>query len=187
MRTVVIATLFATALAAADLDVPGVVEVAGKPYSNAVVWIETSVRVPRDQKQPPVLDQRNLRFSPQVLAVQVGTRVKFPNSDRVFHNVFSYKDGKRFDLGFYPTGAVKFEVFDKAGVSRLFCNIHPQMAAYVVAVDSPFFAVSDENGRFVLGGVPAGSHTYRAWRSGGPELRGTFVAAPGAELEVRWP
>ncbi len=93
-----------------------------------------------------VLDQRNLSFTPHVLAVQVGTTVKFPNDDRVFHNVFSFHDGHKFDLGLYPVGAVKQVPFDRPGLSRIFCNIHPKMAAYVMVVDTPYFAVSDQAG-----------------------------------------
>ena len=82
-----------------------------------------------DSRQDPspevVLDQRNLSFSPRVLAVRVGTTVSFPNHDRVFHDVFSFRDGKRFELGLYPVGAIKHVPFDRPGLSRVFCNIHP--------------------------------------------------------------
>ena len=103
-----------------------------------------------------VLEQRDLQFFPRVLVVQVGTKVRFPNDDRVFHNVFSYHDGTKFDLGLYPVGAVQRRAVQIAGLSRIFCNIHPQMAAYVMVVDTPYFAVSDAQGQFVITGVPAG-------------------------------
>ena len=95
-----------------------------------------------------MLDQRNLSFSPHVLVVRVGTTVDFPNNDRVFHNVFSFRDGKRFDLGMYPVGTMQQVTFDQPGLSRIFCNIHPNMAAYVLTVDSPYFARADESGAF---------------------------------------
>ena len=91
-----------------------------------------------------------------------------PNSDRVFHNVFSFHDGKRFDLGLYPVGTRQLVTFDAPGVSRIFCNIHPNMAAYVVAVDSAFFAVTDAEGRFAIAGVEA-ARTRIA--RGGPAAR----------------
>ena len=94
-----------------------------------------------------------------MLAIRAGTAVDFPNHDRVFHNVFSYRDGKKFDLGMYPAGTSKKIVFDKAGLSRIFCNIHPHMAAYVMAVDTPYFAVSDAQGGFAIANVPAGTYT----------------------------
>ena len=81
-----------------------------------------------------------------MLAVRVGTTVDFPNRDRVFHNVFSFRDGKRFDLGMFPIGARRRVTFDRPGLSRLFCNIHPNMAAYMMAVDAPYFGVADEQG-----------------------------------------
>jgi hypothetical protein len=105
----------------------------------------------------------------------------------VYHNVFSYRDGKKFDLGLYPVGEVKHIVFPRAGLSRIFCNIHPNMAAYVMAVDTPYFAVSDRGGRFTLPPVPPGSYTYHAWRPGAEELTGTVAIGAGSSLEIRWP
>jgi len=189
VRSILIAAFltFATAAGAADLDVSGVVQTAGKPQPNAVVWLEATAKAPVKEGPRPVMDQRNLQFGPKVLVVQVGSTVEFPNNDRVFHNVFSFKDGKRFDLGLYPIGSRKLVQFEKAGVSRLFCNIHPQMAAYVVAVDSSYFAVSREDGSFTLKNVPPGTYTYRAWRAGSAEiLTGTVVAESGGSMEVRW-
>ena len=134
-----------------------------------------------------VLDQRNLNFSPHVLAVRVGTTVDFPNNDRVFHNVFSFRDGKRFDLGMYPVGTRRRVTFDKPGLSRLFCNIHPNMAGYVMAVNTPYFAVSDESGTFTIPSVAPRTYTYHAWRAGAIELTGTWSPAGDRKLVVDWP
>jgi hypothetical protein len=125
-------------------------------------------------------------FVPHVLVVRVGTAVEFPNNDKVFHNVFSFRDGKKFDLGMYPKGMSKRLVFDKPGLARLFCNIHPNMAAYVMAVDTPYFAVSDEQGSFTIAGVPAGTYTYHAWRPGGQPLTGSVNVDGTRPLEIRW-
>jgi plastocyanin len=179
--------LAAASATSSAVDVSGTVTSGGKRLANAVVWLESSVRLPPRETAPAVMDQRNLRFAPRVLAVQAGTTVDFPNSDRVFHNVFSFKDGKKFDLGLYPVGATKLVQFDRPGVSRLFCNIHPNMAAYVVAVDSPYYAVSEEDGTFVLPDVPPGSYTFHAWSPGAPDMRGAYVVDPGRPLEIRWP
>ncbi len=138
-------------------------------------------------QQKVVLDQRNLAFVPFVLAVRVGTTVEFPNNDKVFHNVFSFRDGKKFDLGMYPTGSMKPIVFDQPGLARLFCNIHPNMAAYVMAVDSPYFAVSNEKGAFTLSGVPPGTYNYHAWRPGGQPLTGSINVDGNTPLEISWP
>jgi plastocyanin len=151
-----------------------------------VVWLDVPSGPAGGTAPEPVLDQRNLQFFPQVLVVRVGTTVKFPNTDRVFHNVFSFKDGKQFDLGVYPVGAVKHVRFDRPGVSRLFCNIHPKMAAYVVAVDSPYFAMSDERGAFSIE-APAGTYTYHAWRAGGPVLNGSVTVGGATALDIQWP
>ena len=175
-------------LAAADAlgaELTGTAQVAGRPTEHAVVWLEAS-GAPVAPVAKVVLDQRNLAFFPRVLVVRVGTTVEFPNNDKVFHNVFSFRDGKKFDLGMYPTGAIKRIVFDQPGLARLFCNIHPNMAAYVMAVDSPYFAVSNENGTFTISGVPPGTYTYHAWRAGGQPLTGSIHVDASTPLEIRW-
>ena len=176
----------AAAAPAAVAPLQGVASVDGRPQTNVVVWLEDGPAGTRPDAQQPVMDQRNLQFLPQVLAIRVGTTVRFPNADRVFHNVFSFKDGKQFDLGLYPVGAVKFVRFDQPGVSRLFCNIHPKMAAYIVAVDSSYFATTDERGAFHID-APQGTYTYYAWRAGGEVLKGTVTVGSGATLGIKWP
>lgn len=171
-------------VAAALPDIRGYATVDGKPAANVVVWID-GPPVAHDPLPEPVLDQRNLNFYPRVLAVQVGTEVKFPNHDRVFHNVFSFHNGKKFDLGLYPTGMVKEVTFDQPGVSRVFCSIHPHMAAYIMAVPSQYFAVSDEAGAFTIRGLAPGTYTYHAWRAGGTETSGTAVMNATSRLEIR--
>jgi plastocyanin len=153
--------------------------------ADAVVWLDAPEGA-RSARPRAVLDQRNLSFNPHVLAVQLGTNVEFPNHDRVFHNVFSYRDGKRFDLGLYPVGMVKDVPFNQTGLSRVFCNIHPQMAAYVMVVDTPYFAVSDKTGRFEIPDVPPGTYRYHAWRPGADILNGATVIRTGETLEIRW-
>ncbi|MSO57367.1 MAG: methylamine utilization protein [Acidobacteria bacterium] len=169
-------------------DLAGNVQASGKPVQDAIVWLDAPTAPPSVQSSPVVLDQRNLAFSPPVLAVRVGTSVDFPNNDRVFHNVFSFHDGKKFDLGMYPAGVrAKTVVFNKPGLSRIFCNIHPHMAAYVMSVDTPYFAVADERGLFTMSAVPPGTYTYHAWRSGGQTLSGTVTVGPTRPLEILWP
>lgn len=174
----------ATLLQANGQDLVGTVRVAGQPARNVVIWLD----VPRPARSGPrpkvVLDQRNMQFVPQVLAVPVGTSVEMPNSDRVFHNVFSFHDGKVFDLGLYPVGTSRTVTFDKPGLSRVFCNIHPDMGAYVIAVDSGVYAVSDSRGRFVMAAVEDGSYTYHAWRPGADVVRGTLVFTAGRPAEI---
>ncbi|MFN7977321.1 MAG: hypothetical protein U0P30_04240 [Vicinamibacterales bacterium] len=177
-----LAALALPALSAAPRDLSGLITAAGRPLRDAVLWLDVDgglAPAAAPVRAHALIDQRNMQFLPRVLAVRVGTVVDMPNSDRLFHNVFSFRDGKVFDLGLYPVGSSKSVTFDRAGVSRLFCNIHPAMAAYVVAVDSPFFAVTDAGGRFVLHGVPDGSHRYHLWRAGAAPVDGTIDAAGG--------
>ncbi len=111
----------------------------------------------------PTLVQKNKHFSPHVLAVQVGSVVDFPNHDPFFHNVFSLFNGKRFDLGLYEAGSTRSVHFDRAGICYIFCNIHPQMSAVVVVVDTPYFALADDKGDYLISGMPAGNYRLSIW------------------------
>jgi plastocyanin len=187
-RLVCLTGLLACAsLGAAAADVTGDARVATKPASEAVVWLEAP-KAPRSATQAKVvLDQRNMTFSPRVLVVRTGTVVTFPNNDRVFHDVFSDHDGQKFSLGLYPVGSEQRIRFDQPGLSRIFCHIHPQMAAYVMVVNSPYFAVTDARGQFSLPSVPFGEYRYHAWRPGGQTLEGTLAVGATTQLQVRWP
>jgi plastocyanin len=175
-----------SARARAD-GVSGSVRVSGRPAKDVVLWLDVGTAERPGSRASVILDQRNMRFSPRVLAVPVGTTVQMPNSDRVFHNVFSFRDGKVFDLGLYPVGSSKNVTFDRPGLSRIFCNIHPAMAAYVLAVDSHHVGVSDAQGRFSLPEVADGAYTYHAWRPGADRVTGTLVVQRGHALEVALP
>jgi plastocyanin len=137
--------------------------------SNVVVWLipledsgaHTTGTPPA--RPAPQLVQRNKSFEPHVLVVQAGAVVEFPNKDPFFHNVFSLFDGKRFDLGLYEAGSSRSVHFDRPGVSFLFCNIHPEMSAIVVAVETPYFGVSDRAGHVTISSVPDGRYQMQAW------------------------
>lgn len=118
--------------------------------------------------EPALLDQNGQKFIPRILAVVVGQTVEFRNSDKVFHNVFSYSPPKRFDLGRYPRGKSKRLTFQKAGFVQVFCDIHSEMRADIVVVPGPHYTYLDSEGRFRIKGVPAGRHTVAIWlpRSG---------------------
>ncbi len=132
---------------------------------GVVVWLTPLKGGPQPNitQGRPTLEQRDKRFVPHVMAVQVGTEVDFPNRDPFFHNVFSTFNGKRFDLGLYASGESRPVLFSRPGVSYIFCNIHPQMSAYVVAVETPFFAVSATNGNYSIENVPAGEYRIHVW------------------------
>jgi hypothetical protein len=97
------------------------------------------------------------------MVVEVGSVVDFPNRDPFFHNVFSLFEGKRFDLGLYEAGATNSVRFDRAGVSYLFCNIHPEMSAVVVSVDTPYHGISDRTGKITITNVPDGRYEVHYW------------------------
>ncbi len=132
--------------------------------SDAVIYIE---KIPNKTfpaaKEPVALDQINLTFTPHVLPVLVGTTVSFPNSDEVRHNVFSPSPPKRFNLGTYPRGVTRTVTFDKPGEVALLCNVHAEMSAYVVVVETPYFAVTAKDGSYTIKNVPPGKYTLRTW------------------------
>jgi plastocyanin len=135
--------------------------------SEVVVWLKPmdqggSVAADPLAKRAQVV-QRNKSFHPHLTVVRVGSVVDFPNRDPFFHNVFSLFDGKRFDLGLYEAGATNSVRFDHVGVSYLFCNIHPEMSAVVVAVDTPYYGVSDKAGNVTIENVPDGRYELHAW------------------------
>ena len=130
---------------------------AGAPKTNhrtkrdVVMWLVPAA--PLQEPSPAAglqLIQRNKSFEPHVMVVPVGSVVQFPNRDPFFHNVFSLFEGKRFDLGLYEAGSTRDVRFDKPGVSYIFCNIHSEMSAVVIALQTPFHAISDSRGRLTI-------------------------------------
>jgi plastocyanin len=109
------------------------------------------------------LVQKNKMFTPHVLVVPRGSSVEFPNQDAFFHNVFSLFNGKRFDLGLYESGTSRAVRFDREGVSYIFCNIHPEMGAVVLALSTPYYGVSTAAGAVAIPGVPPGSYRLHVW------------------------
>src|SRR6204780_5367366 len=139
--------------------------------ANLVVWLTPlgNTRAvsppPQDASQIPQLVQKDKSFQPSLLVIPAGGKVEFPNHDPFFHNVFSMFDGKRFDLGLYEGGTTRFVKFDKPGISFIFCNIHSQMSAVVIALATPYYAVSDVRGEFSIPGVPPGRYQVQIFHS----------------------
>ncbi len=135
--------------------------------SDAVVWLtplgdsgepQAVAGSPRQQ-----LVQKNKSFLPHVLVLRVGVPVAFPNKDPFFHNVFSLFEGKRFDLGLYEAGSSRTVVFDREGISYIFCNIHADMSGVVLAVKTPYYGTSDRRGVIAIPNVPLGKYELRVW------------------------
>jgi len=144
---------------------------ASRDFSNVAVWLtpvnDANEPIAAGRTIPPrqglQLVQRNKSFQPHVLVVPAGSVVEFPNKDPFFHNVFSLFDGKRFDLGLYERGSSNSIRFEHPGVSFLFCNIHPEMSAAVVSVDTPYYALSDRSGLVSIANVPDGRYLMHVW------------------------
>ena len=139
-----------------------------KDSSKAVLWLTPvgAPVTPPQQTQIPQLVQKNKSFQPSLLVIPAGGKVEFPNHDPFFHNVFSLFEGKRFDLGLYESGTTRFVQFDKPGISFIFCNIHSEMSAVVIAVASPYYAISDTRGDLTIPDVPPGRYQLQLFHSG---------------------
>jgi plastocyanin len=151
------------------------------------VYLETAPQAAFDAPAPgrAVLDQRNETFVPYVLAVTVGSTVDFPNSDRVYHNVFSLSKPRRFDLGRYPKGRSRSVRFDQPGVVRVFCEIHSHMSAFILVFAHRYFATTDATGRYRIEGVPPGDYTVTVWNDGAVRARRAVrVGAPGDAVDA---
>jgi plastocyanin len=171
---------------------PGSAGARGLPdVRRGVVYLETAPRGAFEERDPgrATLDQRHETFVPHVLAILAGTVVDFPNSDKTFHNVFSYSRAKRFDLGRYAAGRSKSVRFDRPGVVRVFCDIHSHMNAFILVFSHPFFDTTDVDGRFRIGSVPTGTYTVIGWYEGEVRAsRAVTVPAGGVvDLELTIP
>src|ERR1700678_2922021 len=142
-----------------------------KDASQAVVWLNpvggaTAETPHQDASKIPQLVQKNKSFQPSLLVIPVGGKVEFPNRDPFFHNVFSLFEGKRFDLGLYEAGTSRMVRFDRPGISYIFCNIHPEMSAVVIALATPLYAISSADGQLSVSGVPYGRYVLHIWSEG---------------------
>jgi hypothetical protein len=140
-----------------------------KDASRAVVWLSPvsgMVEVPhQDPLRIPKLVQKDKAFHPSLIVIPVGGKVEFPNRDPFFHNVFSLFEGKRFDLGLYESGTTRFVQFDKPGISFIFCNIHAEMSAVVIALATPYYATSDARGEISIPNVPRGRYEVQIFHA----------------------
>jgi plastocyanin len=162
--------------------------------ANVVVWLTPVGGSPAPLPVVhPRLAQKNKRFEPHLLVIPAGTVVEFPNQDPFFHNVFSLYKGKRFDLGLYEAGSSRSVRFDRPGVSFIFCNIHPEMSAVVVALETPYYAISNNAGEVRIRDVPEGRYRLEVWyERSSPEAlsrlaRQISIPAEGPVLSLQVP
>lgn len=158
-------------LTLAGAAVAGTIEGKVSSGANTVVYVDTiqGKTFPAPAKTV-LMDQKGLMFQPHVLAIQVGTTVDFQNSDTVQHNVFwpSISGNKKLghNLGTWPKGEKRPFKFDNPGVISLLCNVHPEMAGYIVVSPTPYFAEADASGNYKIDNVPDGKYNVVAWHEG---------------------
>jgi plastocyanin len=155
-----------TAVSAADASsISGrVVGADGKGISEAVVFVETPVP-PAVANAQATMDQIDKAFVPGLLPIVVGTRVVFPNHDQIHHHVYSFSRTKSFELPLYKGLDAPPVMFDKVGVVKVGCNIHDWMSAIILVLPTPYFAVTDGEGRFALSDLPNGTYKLAAWHA----------------------
>ncbi len=149
--------------------------------SGVVVWLaplaapraEAGTRLDSSRREALRIIQKGKQFLPHMLVVPVGAEVEFPNLDPFFHTVFSLFEGQRFDLGLYEAGSTRTVKFSRPGVCYIFCNIHPEMGAAVIVLDTPYSGISDRAGQIRIPAVPPGRYRMGVWseRSSPDELK----------------
>jgi plastocyanin len=165
--------LFAHA-ATLEIDVR---DAKGAAVRDAVVYAVPEGRPVAPSRQTAVMDQKNRMFVPHVLPVQTGTAVRFPNSDDIRHQVYSFSEAKTFQLPLYTGMPANPVIFDKPGVATLGCNIHDRMTAYIVVVDTPHFGATGKSGHVTLSNLASGKYTVTVWH---PDLHADAASVPVA-------
>jgi len=171
-------------------ELRGTVKAVGQKNSgDAVVYVDA---IPGKTFAPPsahaLIDQKSMVFIPHVLPVLVGATVDFLNSDAILHNVFSPdKCADKFNLGSWPQGQKRSYTFKQPCAATLLCNVHPEMEAFVVAVPTPYFAVTDKSGAYSIQDIPDGTYTVNVWH---PRLKETtqqvsVSGATTADFEIK--
>lgn len=169
-------------LAESGTVVGTVVAQGARSSADVVVSLQTPGVTATAPKQPIEMDQKGMLFIPRVLAVVKGTTVRFLNSDATPHNVFS-PQGK-YNLGTWPKGETREYKFDKPGVYTQLCRVHPEMEAFVVVLETPYFATTDSAGRFAIKDVPSGKYAVVTWGNRLKKAEQAIVVETGKEVSV---
>lgn len=164
---------------------PGIEHHEEPDPSPAVVYLEGVPAGPPAKPTTVDVRQKGLEFRPRVLVIRKGTTVRFPNKDPIFHQVFSYSQTKRFELGRYAPGEAKTVTFDKTGLVDGNCEIHKFMRLYIHVLDHPYYALAQEDGRYSIPNVPPGTYTLVVWKEFfGARKQPIEVKADGAKIDV---
>lgn len=157
---------------------------APKNRAGVVVSLEKVAGTFRPPAKQSEMNQKGMKFVPHVMGVLKGGTVKFTNDDSVRHNVFT-PDGEQYNLGTWAKGESKTYTFKSTGVYHQLCNVHPEMGAVVVVLDNPYFAVTGDDGKFHIDGVPPGTYTLKTWSEKLGESKKEITVAAGAPAVVK--
>lgn len=168
-------------LGAAELDI-SVVDAAGHGVAGVVLVAEPEVPA-APAKHPPrstttIMDQQNMQFVPNIVVIQTGGGVEFPNSDQIEHQVYSFSAPKSFQLSLYAGHKYPPVVFDRPGLVVVGCNIHDHMIGYIYVADSPWYGRTNDSGQLALHDLPAGNYRLTAWHPRMQEPGGTSLQMP---------
>lgn len=153
----------ASALSGASSVTVQVADSAGNPLPDTVVYVEAEGSTLPRQGKGAEIEQKGLKFIPLVTVVQVGSRIEFPNNDRVRHHIYSFSPAHKFDQKLYSGTSASPQVFDKPGVVVLGCNIHDKMVAYIRVVETPYFGKTDGDGVARIDLPPGAKYVVKAW------------------------
>ena len=156
----------------------------GSETRKVVVYLSNPKLAQASAPMHATIEQRGEQFVPPVTVVTTGSTVDFPNADPYFHNVFSLSRANTFDLGRYPSGTSRSQLFDRAGIVKVFCHLHSQMSALVVVLDHSWFTIPAETGNYQLPQVPPGEYTLVAWHERIGEQREKIQITAGATTRM---
>lgn len=186
-KILLILLLMVTSLTTASFagGLKGKIKASDEALSYVVVYLQPVEKISFPAPTNPVImDQVNLNFEPHVLPVLVGTKVIFPNSDKIRHSVFSNSKPKKFDFGTYSPGTQKFIICDQPGIIPILCYIHHDMSAYIIVLTTPYFAVTNDDGEYRIENVPAGKYHLTFWHED-VQIRSEDVAIPAKGMNTR--
>jgi plastocyanin len=184
-KAIVLTMMVALCSAAWAGDIEG--KVTGMK-GHSVVYVEAIAgKTFPAPKEHPIMDQKGLMFAPHIMVIQQGTTVDFLNSDTVQHNVFWTAIGSDkkagHNLGTWPKGEKRSFTFDKAGVAPVLCNVHPDMAGYIVISPTPYFAETDDSGTYKIKDVPDGSYSLVVWHEGAKNQSKPITVSGGGKAD----